>query len=262
MVNYNFDLASFEYFLLILVRITAFMVSAPFYGISTAPGRVKVGFSAIVSILLYQTILPKIDLVYSGVFSYAVLVVRETMVGLLIGFAGYICNTIILSAGKLIDMNIGLSMASEYDPLTRSESSVVSQMYNYFVMLLLIVTNMHHYMLRALVDSYEVAPIGRVIFDMDHLLASMVRFMTDTFVIAFRIFLPIFAVIMILNVILGILAKVAPQMNMFAIGMQVKLLAGLLVMFVTVFLLPDIANFIFKETKNMVTLFSQGIGTY
>ncbi|MBR5789528.1 MAG: flagellar biosynthetic protein FliR, partial [Lachnospiraceae bacterium] len=98
--------------------------------------------------------------------------------------------------------------------------------------------------------------------DMDHLFASMTRFMMDTFIIAFRIFLPIFAVIMILNVILGILAKVAPQMNMFAVGMQIKLLVGLLVMFVTVFMLPDVANFIFKETKNMVVLFSNGIGTY
>lgn len=258
---YRFDLATFEYFLLILVRITSFIAVAPFYGIQSAPGRVKVGFSALISMILYSLIIPKADLVYSGVFSYSVLVIRETIVGLIIGYAGYICNTIILTAGKLIDMNIGLGMASEFDPMLRTESSVVSSMYNYFVMLLLILSNMHHYVLKALVDSYELVPIGEVKFIKDNLLAAMVRFMTDTFIIAFRIFLPIFAVIMILNVILGIMAKVAPQMNMFSVGMQIKLLVGLAVMFITIFLLPRIATFIFNEMKFMINLFMEGFTT-
>lgn len=258
---YRFDLATFEYFLLILVRITSFIAVAPFYGIQSAPGRVKVGFSALISMILYSLIIPKADLVYSGVFSYSVLVIREAIVGLIIGYAGYICNTIILTAGKLIDMNIGLGMASEFDPMLRTESSVVSSMYNYFVMLLLILSNMHHYVLKALVDSYELVPIGEVKFIKDNLLAAMVRFMTDTFIIAFRIFLPVFAVIMILNVILGIMAKVAPQMNMFSVGMQIKLLVGLAVMFITIFLLPRIATFIFNEMKFMINLFMEGFNT-
>ncbi len=259
MVQYSFDLATFEYFILILVRITSFMVVAPFYGISGAPGRVKIGFSAMISLLLYQVILPKTELNYSGVFDYSVLVVKEVMVGLMIGYGASICNTIVLSAGKLIDMNIGLSMATEYDPMTKSQASVVANLYNYLILVLLIVSNMHHYILRAVTDSYTVIPIGKAMFHMDYLLESMTRFMTDTFVIAFRIFLPVFAVTMILNCILGILAKVAPQMNMFSVGMQVKLLVGLAAMFITVFLLPDIANFIFKEMKVMVTLFVKGM---
>lgn len=259
MVQYSFNIATFEYFVLILVRITSFMVVAPFYGISSAPGRVKIGFSALISLWLYQVLLPKTGLNYSGVFDYSVLVLKEVMVGLLIGYAGNVCNTIILTAGKLIDMNIGLSMATEYDPMTKTQASVVANMYNYFVLLLLIITNMHHYVLRAVCDSFEVIPLGKVKFHMDFLLESMIRFMTDTFVIAFRIFLPVFAVTMILNVILGILSKVAPQLNMFSVGMQIKLLVGLGVMFLTVFLLPDIANYIFGEMKTLTILFIKGM---
>ncbi|MGN0170142.1 MAG: flagellar biosynthetic protein FliR [Lachnospiraceae bacterium] len=259
MVQYSFTLATFEYFLLILVRITSFMVVAPFFGMSSTPARVKIGFSAIVSILIYQMVLPKTDLNYTGVFDYAGLVLKEMCVGLLIGYAGNICNTIMLTAGKLIDMNIGLSMATEYDPMTKSQASVVANMYNYFVLLLLIVSNMHHYILRAVIDSFQLIPIGEVTFQMDHLLESMIRFMADSFVIAFRIFLPVFAVTMIMNCILGILSKVAPQMNMFSVGIQLKLLAGLVVMLLTVFLLPDVANYIFKEMKILTTLFIKGM---
>lgn len=259
MFHYSFDLATFEYFLLILVRITAFMVVAPFFGLSSTPGRVKVGFSALVSLLLYQVTVPKTGLTYSGVFDYTTIVVKEAVVGLLIGYATNICNTIMLSAGKLIDMNIGLSMAEEYDPTTNSRASIVANLYNYMILLLLVVSNMHHYIFRALVDSCTIIPLGKANFDMDYLLESMIRFMTDTFVIAFRIFLPVFAVIMILNCILGILAKVAPQMNMFSVGMQIKLLVGLAVMFVTIFLLPDVANYIFKEMKALTILFIKGM---
>lgn len=259
MINYSFDLATFEYFLLILVRIASFVYIAPFFGMTNTPGRVKIGFATVVSILLYTVILPKTGLEYSGVFDYATLVIKEVIVGLLIGYAANICNTIILTAGKLIDMNIGLSMAMEYDPMTRSQSSLVSNMYNYFILLLLIVSYMHHYIFRALVDSFEVIPLGTPMFETDFLLESMIRFLTDTFVIAFRIFLPIFAVTMIANCILGILSKVAPQMNMFSVGIQLKLLVGLTVMFVTVFLLPDVANYIFKEMKTMIVLFIEGM---
>ena len=88
---------------------------------------------------------------------------------------------------------------------------------------------------------------------------SVIFNLYDRFVIAFRIILPIFAVMMILNCILGIMAKVAPQMNMFAIGMQMKILIGFLIMFLTIRLLPSISNFVFKEMKKLIVSFIEGM---
>ena len=226
---------------------------------NNTPGKVKIGFSFVISLLLFQVIGPKTGFEYTGVFSYSTLVIQEVLCGLFIGFSAKICTTIILTAGKLIDMDIGLSMASEYDPMTKSESSVLSNFYNYLITILLMVTYMHHYILRAAIDSFTVIPLGTVIFKWDHLLESMIHFMTDSFVIAFRIFLPVFAVIMILNCVLGILSKVAPQMNMFSVGIQMKLLTGLIVMLLTVFLLPKVSNYIFYEMKLLVKLFIEGM---
>lgn len=78
-------------------------------------------------------------------------------------------------------------------------------------------------------------------------------------VIGFRIALPIFACIMILNCILGVMAKVAPQMNMFSVGMQLKVLAGLLVLLLTMQLLPAVADFIFGEMKRMFVSMIKGM---
>lgn len=258
MVNLSFSLITFEYFLMILVRVATFVFVAPFFGMTNTPFRVKIGFSVFVSLLLFQ-ILPKTGLDYQGVFGFAAIIVKEGITGLLIGFAASICNSIILLAGNMIDMEIGLSMATTFDPMTNSQVNITGNLYNYFILMLLVVTDMHHYILRAVVDSYQLIPIAGQNFDWEHLFTSFLAFVTDLFVIAFRIILPIFVVSMILNAILGIMAKVAPQMNMFAIGMQLKLLVGFVILFLTIRMLPNISNFIFEEMKRMIVSFIEGM---
>ena len=91
------------------------------------------------------------------------------------------------------------------------------------------------------------------------MLSTMTKYMGDMFVIGFRIFLPVFACMMIMNCILGIMAKVAPQMNMFSVGIQLKIIAGFIVLFLIVYLIPSIANFIITEIKTMVVSIIDGM---
>ena len=95
MVNLSFSLVTFEYFLMIVVRVASFVAVAPFYGTNNTPRRVKIGFSVMVAILLFQ-ILERPALDYEGVFGFAVIIIREGITGLLIGFAASVCNSIIL----------------------------------------------------------------------------------------------------------------------------------------------------------------------
>ena len=145
-------------------------------------------------------------------------------------------------------------MATEFNPDMGTESTLTGSLYYYLVLLLLVSSNLHTYLIRAIADSFTVIPIAGQKFAWDHLLNTMIRYMGDLFVIGFRIFLPFFACIMILNCVLGIMAKVAPQMNMFSVGMQLKVLVGFVVLFLTVFLLPSVADYIFSEIKTMVKL--------
>ena len=258
MFSIDFTLRNFEYFLLLLTRISMFVVVAPFFNTSNTPARVKVGFSAIVSLLLYFVVdFSTLD--YSTVTGYAFLVVREAVTGLIIGFSTYCCNFIMLLAGHMIDMNTGLSMAQEYDPSLRTETSVTGTLYNNFIMILLILSGMHRYIFQTFCDAYKLIPIGGTVFKWDSLFTSTIKFISDVFVIGFRIVLPVFAVIMVLNAILGVMVKVAPQIHMFSVGAQLKIIVGFTVLLLTVFLLPDIATFIFKEMKTMMTLYLQGL---
>ncbi len=258
MVNWSFSLLDFEYFLLILVRISAFVFVAPIYGQTGVPNRTKIGLALVVALLLNQVVAHP-ELNYDGVIGYAVCVLKELLTGLFIGFAAYICNSIIYLAGNLIDMDIGLSMATEFNPDSNMQITISGNFYYYLIMLLLIASDMHVYILRALCDSFSLVPIGKAVFEWDHLMRSMTRYMGDLIVIGFRIFLPVFACIMILNCILGVMAKVAPQMNMFSVGIQMKLLVGLAAIFLTIFLLPGVADFIFNEIKTMIVLMIEGM---
>lgn len=259
MVNYEFSLYTFEYFLMILVRVASFVYIAPFFGMNNTPNRVKIGLSVFTSIILYQVMMPKNPLEYSGVIEFAIIVLKEGITGLLIGFAANICNSIVLLSGKIIDMEIGLAMMDVFDPSSNQQVAITGQFYNYLIMMLLIITNMHHYILKALVDSYQVIPVNGTVFRWDHLLGTMTTYMVDLMVIGFRVVLPIFATSMILNCILGIMAKVAPQMNMFAVGIQLKILLGFTIMFLTISLLPSISNAVFTEMKKMIVSIIEGM---
>ena len=148
MFSANFTLQNFEYFLLILIRISMFVVVAPFFNTNNTPVRIKVGFSAIVSLLLYF-VLPFEDLNYETVVGYAFLVVKEAITGLILGFATNCANSIILLAGNMIDTDTGFSMAQEYDPTLRTEASITGLLYNYFIMILLVVSDMHRYIFKS-----------------------------------------------------------------------------------------------------------------
>ncbi len=256
-VEISFSQANLEYYLLILVRMASFIYIAPFFGQNNVPQKVKIGLSLFLAFIVYS-ILPEELLSYETTLGYAELVIKESIAGLLIGFSAYICNTIILFAGKLIDMQIGLSMANLFDPVTKSQVSITGTLYQYILLLLLITSGMYGFLLSAIVDSFSVIPIGGMHIT-EALMNNMVGFVGDYFIIGFRINLPIFAVILILDCAMGIMTKIASQIHMFSVGMQIKILGGFLVLFLTVFLLPDIANFIFTNMQEMVAVTIKGM---
>lgn len=234
-----------EFFLAILVRISGFIFTAPFFNMKNVPVRVKVGATTAISIILATTI-PYSPLSYNGVIGFAILMVSETLAGLILGFLSNIVYQILQFAGQLLDMEIGFSMVNEMDPVTSAQVTVSGNFYSYAVILMMMVTYMHHYLLDAIVDSFAVVPIGGV--DINPGIYSIATtFLVDYFILAFRIVLPVFGSMLLVNTVLAILAKVAPQMSMFVIGIQLKVIVGLVVLLIVIELIPGISNLLFDK---------------
>ncbi|MCX4351795.1 MAG: flagellar biosynthetic protein FliR [Lachnospiraceae bacterium] len=258
MIDYTFTYGDLEYFLLVFIRVISFMFVAPFFSMSNMPRRIRIGFSFFVALLLYQSV-PRQSIVYDTLIGYSVIVMKEVLTGLLIGFAANLCASVVSFAGHIADMEMGLSMASMFDPTTKETSTITGIYYNYMVLLMLMISGMHRYLIQALAETYILIPVNGAVIRTDTLLAAMLEFMANYIIIGFRICLPIFAVMTILNAVLGILAKVSPQLNMFVVGIQMKVLVGLSILFLSTSMLPGAADFIYDQMKRMVVTFTEAI---
>lgn len=259
MVDLSFSLSELEYFLLVFMRIASFVFIAPFFSTKGVPNNVKIGLSVFVAYVMYNFGPEHVYPEYNTVLGYAIIVLKEVSVGLLIGLAAQLCTSIVLFAGRIIDMEIGLSMANVFDPTTNQQSSISGVLLQYGVMLILYTTGLHRYLLKALMETFTLIPVNGVHMNTDKLLISLITFLGDYIIIGFRICLPVFASITLMNIVLGLLAKLAPQMNMFSVGIQLKLLAGLSVILITMSMLPDICNFVSTQIQIMVVSVVEGM---
>ena len=123
---------------------------------------------------------------------------------------------------------------------------------------LLIVSGLHRYLVAAIVETYNAIPVGGVKFS-STIYTDILKFVSEYFVIGFRIALPVFAVMLLVNCILAIMAKVSPQMNMFVVGIQLKLFVGLLVIYFTISMLPAVSGYILEEIETIFAALVRGM---
>ena len=114
MLDIHFSYGDLQQFLLILMRVASFVFVAPFFGMNNTPRRVKIGFSILVAYLLYGLV-ERTDIVFDSEIEYAIIVMKEVLCGLLIGFGAQLCTTVTVLAGYIVDIETGMSMAQVFD---------------------------------------------------------------------------------------------------------------------------------------------------
>ncbi len=259
-VDFSVPLQELEYYLLILVRVVSFVGVAPFFNTNNTPRPIKIWFSAIVAFLLYEVITPHVYAEYTTLLGYAACVLKEMLTGLLIGFTANVATMVTTFAGQLVDNNIGFSMAAQMDPVTQQNTTVSGYIYQYGFMLIFIVSGMYRYLIEALADTFKLIPVNGAVFNIELMYGSFVEMITQYVVLGFRIALPVFSVILILNGLLGVMAKVSPQMNMFSVGIQIKAFVGLTVMWATIRLLPKANEMIYEHMQRSIVTMIKAMG--
>lgn len=220
-----------EIFLLIFVRMTGLFVIAPIFSRTNIPRNLKLGFSFMLALILVNTISSQ-NIVISNIYEFAVLVLREFVVGITLGYVSYTIFTAIYVAGELIDMQIGFGVVNVIDPLSNIQVSITSNFYFILCMLVFLLSKGHHILIRALFSSYEYIPLGQAVFGTD-LQNRVIEVFGGVFLVAFKITAPILAAIIIADVAMGIISKTIPQINVFVVGMPLKILLGLIILVLT-----------------------------
>ena len=170
---------------------------------------------------------------YNNIYIYMALIFKEFIVGLIIGFIAYLVFNAIYIAGQIIDMQIGFGMVNVLDPISNIQVPITSNFYFIISMLVFLIVNGHHVLIKALFDSFKMLPIGSAVFK-EQLLTDIFRIFGNIFAIGFKISAPIIAAILITDIALGVISKTVPQLNVFVVGMPLKIGLGLMVMILTI----------------------------
>lgn len=247
-----------EAFLLVVVRTGCFFALAPIFGNKAVNSKLRILVAACVAIAIFSAMdisLPE----YSSVLGYSGLVIKEALVGLAMGFISSFVMSILVMAGEFIDREMGFTMSTNFDLNTGAMVTITAELYDRLVSIVLLITNMHFYIITALVQSFLLVPAGQIYPDIPILYTSVLEFITQFFILGFRIAMPVFLSATMLNIVLGVLAKSSPQMNMFAVGIQLKVTLGLLVLIVTIMFIPNIANKLMETMRDMLNTLMGGL---
>ena len=208
------------------LRALALFTAMPVLGTRTVPTRVRIGLAALIAFAAQPSMPPgEVPPITSP---YAVmLVLQQVLIGLSLGFAVRIVFAAVEFAGEIVGLQMGLNFASFFDPLRGGAATATSRFYGTTIAWLFIVVNGHLLVIAALVQSFTAFPIGPEPFAFlkearPHLWAA------EIFSTGFWIALPLLAMLLFVNIVLGAVSRVAPQMNAFSIGFPITLGVGLI----------------------------------
>jgi flagellar biosynthetic protein FliR len=208
-----------------LTRVLALMATAPLLSHRAIPMRVKIGVALAITLALAPVVAsPPVTglLEVQGLAALA----RNLLVGLSMGFALRLVFVAIELAGQMIGLQIGLSFAGYFNPDMGDSENVVSSLTSMLALLMFLSIDGHLMLLYSLADSFRLFPAGADGgLPIDPM--ALVHAAADIFAIAMSISMPILAVMLLVNVVLGLMARVAPQLNLFAVGFPLTVVAGL-----------------------------------
>lgn len=208
------------------LRALALFSALPLLGTRTVPARVRVALAALVA-LAAQASLPAMPPVALDSIAAVMLVLQQLLIGISLGFAVRLVFAAIELAGEIVGLQMGLNFAGFFDPLTASQTTATSRFFGAIVGWLFIVINGHLLIIAALVNSFYAFPVGTEPFAFLHR-ARPHEWGSQIFSTGLWIALPMVAMLTFVNLVLGVISRVAAQINIFAIGFPITLGVGLL----------------------------------
>jgi len=234
-------------FMLAIARIAPLFIVAPMFSSKMIPGRVK-GIAAVglaVGLAPLATARARVPI---DAMSLAEIAVKELMVGLAFAFAISVLFAAVNAAGSLLDTLIGFSFGATVDPITGNNSSIVGQLYAFVGVAIFIAVNGDAWVIKGLYRTYSLVPlvdapaVGSMVGGVQHAFSGV-------FVAALELAAPVVLAVILTDAAFGVVSRVVPQLNVFAVGFSAKVTVGLLVLGVS---LPFAAGWLSDELQRSV----------
>jgi len=215
-------------FMLVLIRTAGVVMVAPMFGAAAVPMRIKAALALLLALLL-SPMVPDAAPELGSLPACGLVVARELIVGLAMGFTAMLAFGTFQVAGEFIGRQMGLALGELADPLHNQQSSVFSNLYYVLAMLIFLAINGHHWFLQALRASFRTIPLGGPELSAA-VTGGMVQRFVQVFVGGLKIAAPAVCVLLLVTVGLGLLARAAPLLNMLMLSIGVRIALGLVLM--------------------------------
>jgi len=218
-----------DLFLVILARVSGIFLMTPVFGSQQVPGQVKVSLSLILTALIGTTLNLGDTQLPSQLLAFVMVIVSEMAIGFLIGFLVYLTFAAVTVAGQVIDMQMGFGIVNVIDPQFGTQLPLLGNFQYLLALLVFLGLNGHHVVLTALFKSYDIIPLNGFQFS-GGLVEYLIQLVAGMFVTAVKIGAPIVGALFAADFAMGVLARTVPQLNIFVVGLPVKVFLGLLVL--------------------------------
>ncbi len=221
------------------VRILALVGTAPLFGESSIPVRVKVAYAVGITIVITPALGPMPDLP-TGSWASLALILQQILIGISIGLVIRVVFGAVITAGEFIGLQMGLAFASFFDPATGANTAVLSRLMNVVAMLLFLALDGHLIVIGALVNTFHVLPITADPTLDPEGWGVLFEWSAQVMVSGMLLALPLIMILLTISLSMGILNRTAQQLSVFAVGFPISLMTGLLLLAVV---LPQTAPF-------------------
>jgi len=218
-----------ETFLFIFLRFAGMIIISPIFGRKNLPPMLRIGFCLIMSIIM-MLILPVSQYAQSNdFFAFFINGVKEVALGMVIGYLSLVIFSLAVAAGQIIDMQIGFGLSNFFDPQMGMQIALTGNFLNIILILVFFSVNGHHKLIQLMFSSFQMLAPGHVVFGATAV-EMIIMYFVWFIVLVVQVSIPIIAVSIVTEFALGTLVKTMPQMNMFVVGIPMKIIVGIAVM--------------------------------
>ena len=235
----------FETFLLVLVRVSVILLMIPIFQSAQVNRMVRFGLGLAVSFVVWHTVPPLPAALDLGGLTAAV--VSQAFVGFVFGFVAFLVFVGIQFAGEVMDLQVGFSIVNVINPLTSQNVSILGEFQLALGSLIYLISDAHHLLFQGLSGSFNLVPLPFVSLT-PSLETDIMGFFSQAFFMVFQIAAPVGIALFLTNVGLALMARVAPQLNVFAVGFPLQIMIGLVMIIISLPLLEVVLPQVFSET--------------
>ncbi len=235
---YRFSESEILLFGMVLLRMSAFVVSWPVFGSELSIHQVKVLFALVLTLVIFPTLhwsAPQVAAVKSDLF---LLALREVFIGLSLGYLARFFFFAFRVAGEMVSQAMGLSSAQVFNPALGGQTTSVEQFYMTMASLFYLGVNGHHYLISALVRTIEIVPVARMSLNTSQF-TGVGPMLQEVVELGLKFSAPVVISILVVNLILGVVGKTVPQLNVLITSFPINIMVGFVLMIVTLPMLMD-----------------------